>query len=67
MDRDPSVKLGSLVTFAYLHQSGEYDIVIKLENDFAEVLWSSWRTIECSYASFAGDHWGNLKVIAHGN
>jgi hypothetical protein len=67
MDREPPVKLGDLVTFVHSPQPGEYGIVIKLEDDFAEVLWSSWGTIECSYASFTGDHWGNLKVITHGN
>ena len=62
MEREPPVKLGDLVIFAQGPQPGEYGIVIKLGEDFADVLWP-WGTIECSYKSFEGERWGNLKVI----
>ena len=62
MECEIPVKIGDLVIFAQGSQPGEYGIIIKLGEDFADVLWP-WGTIECSYGSFAGERWGNLKVV----
>lgn len=62
MERELPVKLGDLVVFTKGPQPDEYGIVIKLGDDFVDILWP-WGTIECSYHSFVGESWGNLKVI----
>ena len=62
MHGDRDVELGDLIVFADSPQPGEYGIVIRLETDFAEILWP-WGPIECSYSTFIGERWGHLKVV----
>ena len=56
------INLGDLIIFAVSPQPREYGIVIRLEPDFAEIMWP-WGLIECSYSTFVGERWGQLKVV----
>ena len=56
------VKLGDLIAFAQAPQPGEYGIVVQLGLDFVEIMWP-WGLIECSYSTFVGERWGNLRVV----
>lgn len=56
------INLGDLIIFAVSPQPREYGIVIRLEPDFAEIMWP-WGLIECSYSTFIGERWGQLKVV----
>lgn len=56
------INLGDLIIFADSLQPREYGIVIRLEPDFAEIMWP-WGLIECSYNTFIGERWGRLKVV----
>lgn len=62
MERELPVKLGDLIIFAQGPQPGEYGIVVGLGEEYANVMWS-WGTVECSYSTFEGERWGNLKVL----
>ena len=59
--RKPS--LGDLIAFASGPMNpNDFGIVIEINEDFVKVLWP-WGLIECTHATFAGERWGNLKVV----
>jgi hypothetical protein len=59
-------RLGDLVVFVSSPQPGEFGIVVEINNEFANVMWS-WGTIECSLKTFEGERWGNLRIITDEN